>query len=309
MKSDRFRKKYVRAALNGFFYGALLLMGPLIAFVPPAFSRWIAEGVGRVVFWVARPARRAAMENFDIVFPSMPYRRRLIILRKFFVGLTAMPFETMYYVRHLPQLRVLRIAGRHHLDEALREGRGVICVVAHLGNFPLLHLKLGSLGYKIHTLMRPMRNPMVDNYLHRLRDRAGVGTVYSRPRREAVERILKLLRENCLVSVPMDHDFREDGVMVEFFGRPASTAVGALVLAQRSRAKIIPMFIAAGPDGRPCVHVYPAVEPEPAATKEEAVVLTAGRINKIFEEWIREYPWEWAWIHRRWGSAGAAGRP
>jgi KDO2-lipid IV(A) lauroyltransferase len=308
MKSDRFRKKYVRAALNGLFYGALRLLAPVAGYMPPGLSRWIAEAVGRAVFWVARPARRAAMENFDIVFPSMPLRRRLIILRKFFVGLIALPFEVMYYVRHLPQLRPIRIIGRHHLDEALGEGRGVIGVMAHFGNFPVMQMKIASLGYEVHALTRPMRNHRVGDYLHRLREKAGVRTIYSRPRREAVEKSLKLLRENSLVVMPMDHDFREDGVMVEFFGQPASTAVGAIVLAHRTGARLVPMFIAKGPDGRPFVHIDPAVELEPGNSREESVIRTAGRVNKVFEGWIREYPWEWAWIHRRWASAGARQR-
>ena len=89
---------------------------------------------------------------------------------------------------------------------------------------------------------------------------------------------------------------------MDFFGRKAATATGPVVLAQRTGAKLIPCFIVRLPDDTHRIVFEEAMFIEEAATSRETVVATIQRLTNVIEAYIRRYPQEWGWIHRRWKS-------
>jgi KDO2-lipid IV(A) lauroyltransferase len=198
--------------------------------------------------------------------------------------------------------RRVEIIGREYLDTALYKGKGVILVSAHFGNFPLMMAKLRLEGYKIGGIMRPMRDNRVEKIFLAKRNRLGIKVIYSQPRKACVENSIRSLRNNELLFIPLDQNFGTGGVFVDFFGQKAATATGPVVLAQRTNATILPCFIVRQPDDTHKIIFEPPLTLEEGRTNQETIAINVQRLTNVIETYIRRYPAEWGWIHRRWKS-------
>lgn len=131
-------------------------------------------------------------------------------------------------------------------------------------------------------------------------------TVYAVPRRECVMNVLKALSNGEVLFIPLDQNFGGDGgVFVDFFGQKAATATGPVVFARRAKAPIVPMFIVREKDGAHTIMVEQALDLQERSDGEEAVTINIARLTNLIERYIRRYPHEWGWMHRRWKSRPA----
>ena len=196
----------------------------------------------------------------------------------------------------------VKITGKEHLDACLARGKGVILVSAHFGNFPLMLGRLSLEGYKAAGIMRPMRDHRAEEFFMAKRRRYNIKTIYSTPRNVCVDNTIKTLRNNELVFLPLDQNFGTSGVFVDFFGSKAATATGPVIFAQRTKACLLPCFIIRQKDDTHEIVFEPAVEMEAGRNSEETILLNVQKLTNVIERYIRKYPAEWGWIHRRWKS-------
>jgi KDO2-lipid IV(A) lauroyltransferase len=150
--------------------------------------------------------------------------------------------------------------------------------------------------------MRPMRDERAEKMFLGARTRFGIKTIYSQPRKACVEETIRTLRNNGLVFIPLDQNFGSGGIFVDFFGKQAATATGPVVLAQRTGAPILPCFILRQKDDTHKIIFEPSFHLIAAGTHEESVQTNIQKLTRIIESYIRRYPAEWSWIHRRWKS-------
>ncbi len=246
-----------------------------------------------------------ARDSVEVAFGSEKSSRQIDqIIRQCFENFGLGMIEMLYFMSH-PELtdRMVRWEGKEHLDKALALGHGVIAVTAHFGNFPLMMLCCARRGYKTASIIRPARDQALEEYLLRRRSECGVHTVYAIPRRECVSNALKALSGGEVLFSPLAQIFGSDGgVCVDFFGQKAATATGPVVFARRAKAPIVPMFIIREKDGTHTIMVEPAFELQERSDEEEAVAVNIGRLTHLIERYIRRYPHEWGWMHRRWKS-------
>lgn len=194
-------------------------------------------------------------------------------------------------------------ASRQNLDNALKEDKGVVGVSAHFGNFPLMLLYLAQIGYPTNAIIRPSRDEKIEVTFERARARLGLKTIHSYPRETCVRQSLKCLRKKELLIVLMDQNTgSKSGVFVNFFGQKAGTPTGAIIFAMRTNSPIVPIFtIRDGYDTHRIV-VEPHFYIETKETDEETVAHNVQRITSIIERYIRQYPSEWGWMHKRFKS-------
>ena len=204
--------------------------------------------------------------------------------------------------RPLLMKKRVEFEGKKHLDAALSQGRGVILVSAHFGNFPLMLGKLSMEGYKTGAIMRPMRDNRAEKFFIEKRRKFKIRTIYSQPRQACVENTIKALRNNEIVFIPIDQNFGTGGVFVNFFGKKAATATGPVVLALRTKAMILPCFIVRQKDDTHKIIFEPPIDLEKDRLRKGIIIDTTQRLTDIIEAYIRIYPAEWGWIHRRWKS-------
>jgi KDO2-lipid IV(A) lauroyltransferase len=130
--------------------------------------------------------------------------------------------------------------------------------------------------------------------VERFRRRSGVELI---TRRRGLREILDALRQGRLVGILLDQNVsRGQGAFVPFFGVPASTSRSLAVIALRTGAPVLPVFIRRQPDGRHRVEIEPAL----AAPPDGDVVAFTASFNGAIEAAIRKAPEQWFWLHRRW---------
>ena len=262
----------------------------------------LGSSIGRLTYYMAFSHRRIALDSLSIAFPEASLERREKIARDFSVIMLQSFLEVIYFANNPSLFNNIKIEGREFLDKALEKKRGIIALSAHFGNFPLISLKLAREGYKISAVVRPMRDRNVEEYVQNLRTEGGVKTIYSLPRRQCVVNMVRSLRNNEIVIVHMDQNFGTTGVWVKFFDRLAATPVGPIVLALRTRAPILPMFIIREGVGKYRLKILPELELDYFPEREKTVLVNTIRVTKLTEEWVRRYPEYWGWIHKRWKS-------
>ena len=298
-------KNFIKTFQRALARYTLFLFAGILKWFPFKALRALATVVTTIGFCFIMKQRRLAKESLEIAFGHEKSSRDIEkIIRDCFYNLGHGMMEMLYFMAHPKEAaNYIFFEGQEHLDKAIKEGRGVIAVTAHFGNFPLMMLYCALKGYPVNTIIRPTRDEKLEKYLFRKRNEWGITTVYAIPRRQCVVKSLKVLRESEVLFIPLDQNFGNGGgVFVDFFGQKAATATGPVVFAQRTNAVILPMFITRENRQRHKITIEPPFELTTTGNEEEDIQANIARMTKLIEQYIRRYPHEWGWMHRRWKS-------
>jgi KDO2-lipid IV(A) lauroyltransferase len=192
---------------------------------------------------------------------------------------------------------VERIDGWEHLERATAGGRAAIGVAAHHGNWELLGGFLAVKGLAPEVVVRGMENKLFEEYLNANRARLGITVVRDSV---AVRHLTRSLREGRFVCLLADQ-----GVLglassyVPFFGRPAKTPRGFAVFALRFDVPVCFMDMVRLPNGK-FRAIFEPVEIDRTGDRERDIDAMVARYSEILEKWVRQYPEQYFWQHRRW---------
>jgi len=300
MDSKKIRKSISR--FSGWL--GLVACSLIIKIIPARYLYGFAKNISFLGYRFARKQRKIALETLSIAFGQEKSSQEMEEIARDSFSFMAKSAVELLFLMDRPQLlkRNVEMIGRDYLDNALSKGKGVILVSAHFGNFPLLMSKLSLEGYKTAGIMRPMRDERVEKFFLAKRNRLKVRTIYSQPRNACVNNTIEALRNNEIVFIPIDQNFGTGGIFVDFFGKKAATATGPAVLALRTKATLLPCFITRQKDDTHKIIFEVPINLESNKDFKEAVVINIQRLTNIIEAYIRKYPAEWGWIHRRWKS-------
>jgi KDO2-lipid IV(A) lauroyltransferase len=186
------------------------------------------------------------------------------------------------------------------LEAALSEGRGVLLVTGHYGNWEIAAAAVAARGVPIAAIVRRQGNRLVDARLDALRRKLGVETIYQT---EAPSRVPRVLRKGGVVGIVGDQDARRSGVFVPFFGRPASTHRGPALFALKLRAPVFACVARRLPGGtvRYVVAGQQIVTERTGELETDVRTLTTALAARLESE-IRQAPEQYFWFHRRWKS-------
>ncbi len=297
--------KKLRKSLNRFlaWFGLNICSG-IVKVIPASYLYVFANNIASLAYIFAVKQRKIALNSLSIAFGKEKSQVEIEkIAKDCFIYMAKSAVELMFLMdKPLVLKERTDIVGKENLDKALAKGNGVILVSAHFGNFPLLLGRLAVDGYKAGGIMRPMRDDRVEKIFLKKRDKFGVKTIYSQPRNECVNNTIGALRNNELVFIPIDQNFGTGGIFVNFFGEKAATATGPVILAQRTKAALIPCFILRQPSDKHKIIFEPALELKEGKDVGDTILINIQRLTDIIESYIRKYPAEWGWIHRRWKS-------
>jgi len=297
--------KKIRQRISYFFgWLGLTLSSLIIKIIPGCCIYSFAGNMAALGYLIAYKQRRIALDSLNIAFGQEKSKEQIEQIAKDCFTFMAKAFLELMFLMDKPYLlkRRVEIIGKRNLDTALSKGKGVILVSAHFGNFPLMLARLAISGYKISGIMRYMRDAQAEKIFMAKRTQLGIKTIYSQPRDVCVATTIATLRNNELVFIPLDQNFGTGGVFVDFFGRKAATATGPVVLALRTQASILPCFIIRQIDDTHKIVFEPPLTLDEGTKHQKAIVANIQRLTDIIEFYIRKYPAEWGWIHRRWKS-------
>ena len=292
----------MRAGIKGVAeYSLALLIVRLFAAMPRRIAYPTAKTLSRLGFHLARRQRRAGLRNLQMAFPELSRSARKEILRGSFENLGRLLVE----FTHLPELNKGNICrfvvhdGLENYLEGLRRGRGVIFMTAHFGAWELSSFAHAVYGYPLRFVVRPIDNTRVERLISTYRTRSGNIPI---ERRSAARDILKALRQNEAVGILFDQNTtRSEGVFAEFFGIPAATTPALALFALRTGAAVVPGFLIWDASLRKHrLRLDPPVQLIETGNLDHDVLENTKIFNKILEAYIRAYPDQWLWIHRRW---------
>jgi KDO2-lipid IV(A) lauroyltransferase len=278
---------------------ALLAVSPFaaaLAWLPPTAGLWIGRRVGDLL-WLLLPSRRQiALNNLATAFGaerSAAERHRLARRSFQHLGMSLVELCALLF-RPRALLSRITVDGLHHLKAAAAEGRGLLALSAHYGNWELLFAVGRLASLELAAVVRPMDNPVLDRVVTVMRQRVGALII---AKRHALRDILDALKAHRMVGMLVDQNAaRHEGVFAPFFGRPASTTRAMAVIALRTAAPVLPMFIRREAGGRHVIEVSaPIVPPE-----DRSVVAYTALFNREIENAVRRAPDQWFWLHDRW---------
>lgn len=286
----------------------LVVCSFLVRFLPSRALYGFARGLGALSYRLARKQRRIASENLSLAFAGQKSPEGIeSIARGCFTCMAKSGVELLFLMDRPEQLKQrVRLVNAERLDRALESGNGVILVSAHFGNFPLMLAKLSLEGYRVGAIMRSMRDARVERIFTEKRRRLRIKTIYSQPRAACVSETIEALRKNEIVFIPIDQNFGTGGVFVEFFGRKAATATGPVVLAQRTKAAVLPCFIIREPGDTHDIVFEEPLQIAYADPGQQTVQENVQRLTSVIEQYVRSHPEQWGWIHRRWKTKAPA---
>ena len=198
------------------------------------------------------------------------------------------------YMTEADVLARLETRGMEKVNVLLKEGKGLIYALCHMGNLEVLsQTNIMGPGVKSASMYQALGNPLLNAYVLRRRSRS-VCTLFDR--KDGFQTPAGWLREGNVLGILADQHAGDGGVWCPFFGRLASTTTLPALLSRRTGAPMVPLTVETiGPARWRLV----CGEPIPM-TKNMDVDLVTAYMNQMLEEGIRHSPADWFWVHNRW---------
>ena len=279
---------------------AWLIIKPLGA-LPRPLARAAAISLAWVIYLLHFRLRRVGMRNLALAFPEMGRHQRAKILRGEFTSLGRQLAEVCHFPKYTKENvgKVVVYDGFENYERAFARGKGVLFLTAHFGGWELSAFTHSMHGHWMHVVMRPMDNVYLNRLICQYREMHGNKMV---EKDDFVRGLLSAMKAGEVVGILMDTNMTPpQGEFVDFFGIPACTASGLARIALRTDAAVVPTFTIWDPAlGKYRLRFDPAVNLIRTADNEADVLANTARFTKIIEEYVRRYPNQWLWVHRRW---------
>jgi KDO2-lipid IV(A) lauroyltransferase len=298
--SFKWTKKRVK---NWLLYRFITSIIFVLNFLPRKSSISLGGFLGKLAYFIIADARKRTQNNLNIAFGKEKDQREIkkLALNVFEnIGKNVADAVRLKNMKSEEIERITKIEGLEYFDNAYKMGKGVIPLTGHIGNFELLAAYFSLKGYKLSVIGRELYDPRLDALLVKSRESVGLENI---PSSASVKQVIKTLRSGRALGVLADQDSsRVRGVFVDFFGRPARTPVGPVLLAYKTQSPIIPMAIVREKDNKYKIIVKEPIELVTSGDKEKDIIETTQKYTKVLESIIREYPSQWLWMHDRWRS-------
>jgi KDO2-lipid IV(A) lauroyltransferase len=273
------------------------LLGWIFVRLPRRLLAAVFGAMG-LLFWALGIRRRVVLENLRLALPELTDAERRAVARGCYRHLGEMVPEFLR-VPYLPRQAIADIfeyEGWENFLAAQAEGKGVIACTGHFGHFDLLAAAHNLRGVPMTTISRKMQIGLWKG----TRARAGVQEIYVH-QGETFAAAVKALRAGRVLGYVIDQsEPNRNAIYPTFFGVPAATAATPAVLSRRTGAPVVFTVSVPLPGGRHKVVIEGPLHPPSTGDHEQDALAFLQDLNDRLERWIRRYPDQWYWLHRRW---------
>jgi len=263
--------------------------------------------LGRAYYIIDRRRRRIIEANISVVFGGeLDKKKRQILGRE---GCKYLVMSILDFLK-LNQIvspenyhKFIEIRGLSNLMKSIERGKGTIAVMGHFGNLFLIryicYLNIPSRA----VIIREIDNPFLERFISSIFKTHDA--IMVRPD-GALKRMHRLLLQNSIMLTLADQKaggtprVGRHGIVVDFFGIPSQTHITAPILARRTGASIIPLFIIRKGPGRYRIEINEPLKLISTTDETSDLKKNTRKLNQIFEDYIKRYPQHWFWLHRRW---------
>lgn len=273
-----------------------------INLLPEDLALWIGRRLGNGMYYLDFEHRKVAIQNLHIAFGQERSEGEIrSIAKKNFQNLGMMTTEFF----RIPKMDVKTFKKRvkiEGLEEALRlleKGKGALLLLSHFGNWELMGLMSKVIGNPIMVIAKPLKkNQRLDQFLTKIRNVAGLEVVSSI---KASRKVIRALSQNRVVGILIDQRAkRSEGIWAEFFGRKAPTTPSLAVLAMKTDAPVLPVFMIRNGFQKHRLLIKEPLELIRTGDIKKDVEANTQLFNDTLESMVRQYPDQWFWVHRRW---------
>ncbi|MGA3335401.1 MAG: lysophospholipid acyltransferase family protein [Terracidiphilus sp.] len=290
-------------------YRLVIAVTRCLGHMPRGLARLLSGFIAFAVCWSFGRLRRVGERNLALALPELSSKTRAKILRRVYIRLGWQLVEFCRMTRYTPEniSDWMRTEGLEHYLAARERGKGVLVLTAHLGAWELSSFYHSLMGHPMGMVIRRLDNRFLDEYVNGIRCLHG-NFILSKD--DFGRGLLAAMHEGQTVGILMDTNMTPpQGEFVRFFGVDACTGTGLAHIARTTGAAVLPGFMLWEPGERRYVlHFGPEVEIPYTADRAADTLEGTRRCTAILESWIRRYPDQWLWVHRRWKTR-PAGEP
>jgi len=192
---------------------------------------------------------------------------------------------------------IVSCEGFENLEEAVKLKKGVIALTGHFGNWELLGAYIVHRGIPLQVVGRALQDPRLDELLVSTRNRAGYTNI---ARGKDTKKILRALQKGNVVGMLIDQDTKVAGVFADFFGIPAHTPTGPVLLARKYDVPIVPIFMWLKEDLTYQIQCFPPLDLIRTDDESHDLQVNTQKCSDVYERMIRQHPEQWTWMHKRW---------
>jgi Kdo2-lipid IVA lauroyltransferase/acyltransferase len=272
-----------------------------LGLLPRKLARALGAGIGWVAFSFLGRLRKVGLRNLELAFPEKMDSEREAILRAVYRNLGHLLAEFCQMPNYTPEQasRFIRYDGLDNYLQARQRGKGVLVLTGHLGAWELSSFYHSLMGYPMGMVIRRLDNPLVDEFVNRVRCLHGNRVIH---KDDFARGLIATMRAGETVGILMDTNMTPpQGVFVPFFGVEACTASGMARIALKTGAAVVPGFLfREGREQRYVLRFGEELDLVRTGDSEADAVADTALFTRVIEQYVREYPEQWLWMHRRW---------
>jgi KDO2-lipid IV(A) lauroyltransferase len=272
-----------------------------IRLLPRRVARAIGAAIGAIAFRALGRLRRVGLRNLELAFPNMTPRDREATLRSEYrnLGFLLAEFCKMPDYTVAAASRFIRYEGLENYLAARERGKGVLVLTGHLGAWELSSFFHSLMGMPMGMVIRRLDNPLVDAFVNRIRCLHGNRVIH---KDDFARGLIASMRAAETVGILMDTNMTPpQGVFVPFFGVLACTASGMARIAAKTEAAVVPGFLLwEESEQKYVLHFGEELPVIRTGDAEQDALANTASFTAAIERYIRQYPEQWLWLHRRW---------
>lgn len=283
-----------------FLIGSLFILKYFPTNIGFSFFSWLAKTFGPLVH-----RHQIALENLKAAYPEKTKEELHAIAIEMWENIGLFLAEYIFLDKifdfdpHADQPGLIEVKGAEIFQRLKNEKKPHIFFTAHTGNFELLPICAQSFGLNVTVLFRPPNNPYIAKRVLKARQTSMGHLVPSKA--GAAWALAAKLAEGENVGMLVDQKFRR-GVLGTFFNRPLKTNPLIIKLARQYDCDIYPARCIRLAGGRHRLELYESIKLPLDEKNEIDIAASTQKLNDIVESWVREYPGQWTWLHRRWDN-------
>jgi KDO2-lipid IV(A) lauroyltransferase len=273
----------------------------LVAAVPKNILCFLGKILGMLIYYIDMPHRRIVTRNLKFAYPEWADEEICRVSVRVFrnLGITILEILQMFFFSKEYFLRNIRIRGEEHLLDAVKGGKGVIIISAHIGNWEAASLFAPCyFGYPVTVVARNIEAGIVNKRMIKLRSRFGNSVI---DKEGALPEMTHTLRSGKILALLIDQGTKKsEGVELLFYGRKVTVTPAAAMLALRCKSPVLPVFCIREEDQKLTIIIEPPVQLVRSKSLRDDLKINTQAMTDEIEKAVRKYPDQWLWLHKRW---------
>jgi Kdo2-lipid IVA lauroyltransferase/acyltransferase len=273
----------------------------IMAFIPLSIGRSLGKMLGAVISIIPITRLKVSRENIKKTLgSSISDSEAAGLNRRVYMhfGQTLFELAHIFRINKKNLDKYIVFEGAENLNRALAKGKGVFLLSAHLGNWEMITAAVSIRYGVLSAIASPQHSPSVNRLINTVRTRFGMELI---PKKKGLKKMVSAINRNRIVGILLDLNTKWDqGVFVDFLGRPACTNKSLALMALKMDTPVIPGFSIRENDGLYHIKLGEEVPLVRTGDRTKDIEENTALFTKIIESQVKRYPDQWLWVHKRW---------